>query len=60
MTLENLIDLLADSYNAVMKIATNPDVEPVVRSFYNGKGEAYLLTLTDLREIAKQSEKAGA
>lgn len=58
MTLENLIEKLAEGYNEVMKIATNPDVEPMVRSFYNGKGEAYLLTLADLREMEEASLKA--
>lgn len=54
MTLDELTQKLENAYNEVMKIATNPEVEPAVRNFYNGKGEAYLLVLNDLWTIKEK------
>lgn len=51
MNQKELIEKIAQGYNEIAKIATNPEVEPAVRSFYNGKAEGYLLILNDLRNL---------
>lgn len=51
MTKQELIEKLAEGYNELAQASTSTKAEPMTRSFYAGKAEAYLLVINALRTM---------